>query len=125
MDPNATMERIVQARIVNDREGVADACADLLTWIHKGGAVPLLTGNQLSTLLTMSQLFCKHVDTEKWETHKNQDDRKQELHDLQVCFCKVTIQRHAQNPDDWATEQMEADKERWPEAFKQAMLEKG
>lgn len=39
MDPNETVQRAVNA-IPGDLEGFLDACADLCTWLDKGGFVP-------------------------------------------------------------------------------------
>ena len=40
MDPNACLERIIDAKLFNDIEELHWACEDLYGWIHRGGFHP-------------------------------------------------------------------------------------
>ena len=91
------------------------------------GRLLLLVASILGTRIEMLEDAIKQATPTKSQDAGEmvaEEAHEKELHDLRVCFCKVGIQRHAQNPDDWSAEQMRADRERWPEAFEQAMAEK-
>ncbi len=40
MDPNATVQLIIEAIRTGDADGLADACEDLARWLRAGGFPP-------------------------------------------------------------------------------------
>jgi hypothetical protein len=40
MDPNATLERIIDAAVSGDASELMDAAADLANWLRQGGYAP-------------------------------------------------------------------------------------
>ena len=64
MDPCATLERIRNGYRTNDHEEIADACADLLGWLHARGFTPMPTEPQLSALLIMATGYARRGQIE-------------------------------------------------------------
>ena len=57
MDPNATLERLLEAYDTCDWDGIKSATTDLLDWIKGGGLLPSPTEPQLSALLIMARVY--------------------------------------------------------------------
>lgn len=53
MDPNACLERLIQAADDHDHDEVSEAASDLQEWLDTGGFMPDVTKQCLCELLTI------------------------------------------------------------------------
>jgi hypothetical protein len=62
MDPNACIDRIIDALIDGDLEEAREAMVDLQSWIARGGFLP---GGDRLDVLTAHPMLREHLDADK------------------------------------------------------------